>query len=49
MSGETWELFAQSCCGCPIPASVKGQVGWGFGQPGLVSCPPAHDRGVGNG
>jgi len=27
---------AQRRCGCPIPAGVWGQVGWGPGQPGLV-------------
>ncbi|GAB0186399.1 hypothetical protein GRJ2_001105200 [Grus japonensis] len=27
--------------------SVQGQVGWGFGQPGLVEGVPAHGRGVG--
>ena len=28
--------FAQRGCGCPVPGSVQGQVGWGPGQPGLV-------------
>lgn len=28
------------CCGCPIPGSVKGQVGQGFGQPGLAGGVP---------
>ena len=34
-------------CGCPIPGSVQGQVGWGFEQPALVEGVPAHGRGVG--
>ncbi|GAB0188788.1 hypothetical protein GRJ2_001344100 [Grus japonensis] len=29
------------------PSPVQGQVGWGFGQPGLVEGVPAHGRGVG--
>ncbi|NXP40405.1 GTF2I factor, partial [Leiothrix lutea] len=32
-------------CGCPMPGSVRGQVGWGFEQPGLVEGIPAHGRG----
>ena len=35
-SGEVLEWAAQSGCGCLIPGSVQGQVGWGPGQPGLV-------------
>ena len=35
-------------CGYPwLPGSVEGQVGWGFGQRGLVEGVPAHGRGVG--
>jgi len=41
------ELVAQRSCGCPLPGSVQGQVGWGFEQPGLVEDVPAHGRGVG--
>ncbi|GAB0186503.1 hypothetical protein GRJ2_001115600 [Grus japonensis] len=41
-----WHRFQRSC-GCPIPGSVQGQVGWGFGQRGLVEGVPAHGRGVG--
>jgi len=26
----------QRSCGCPLPGSVQGWVGWGFEQPGLV-------------
>ena len=37
---------AQISCGCPIIGSVKGQVGWGFEQAGLVEGIPAHSRGV---
>jgi len=34
-------------CGCPLPGSVQGQVGWSSEQPGLVEDVPAHGRGVG--
>ena len=44
---ETLEEVAQRGCGCPIPGSVQGQVGWGFEQPGLVKNVPACGRGVG--
>ena len=27
---------AQRSCGCPIPGSAQGQLGWGLEQPGLV-------------
>ena len=33
---EALEQVAQRGCGCPLPGSVQGQVGWGFEQPGLV-------------
>ncbi|GAB0182869.1 cAMP-dependent protein kinase inhibitor alpha [Grus japonensis] len=45
--GETLEQVAQRSCGCPLPGSVQDQVGWGFGQRGLVEGVPAHGRGVG--
>jgi len=45
--GEALEQVAQRSCGCPLPGSVQGQVGWGFEQPGLVAGVPAHSRGVG--
>ncbi|GAB0183236.1 mitochondrial enolase superfamily member 1 [Grus japonensis] len=45
--GETLEQVAQRGCGCPLPGNVQGQVGWGFGQCGLVEGVPAHGRGVG--
>ena len=41
--GEALEQVSQRSCGCPLP----GQVGWGFGQPGLVEGVPAYGRGVG--
>jgi len=44
------EMLAQAAqrnCGCPLPVSVQGQVGWVFEQPGLVEDVPAHGRGVG--
>ena len=34
--GEALTQAAQRDCGCPVPGSVQGQVGWGPGQPGLV-------------
>jgi len=37
----------QRSCGCPLPGSVQGQVGWGFEQSGLVEGVPAHGREVG--
>ena len=40
-------LAAQRSCGCPLPGSVQGQVGWSSEQPGLVGDVSAHDRGVG--
>jgi len=45
--GETPEQVAQRSCGCPLPGSVQGQVGWSFEQPGLVEDVPAHSRAVG--
>ena len=41
------EQVAQRGCGCPLPGSVEGQVGWGFEQPGLVEGVHTHGRGVG--
>ena len=43
--GEALEQVAQRSCGCPFPASVQGQEGWGFQQPGLVEVVPAHSWG----
>lgn len=33
--------------GCPIHGNIRGQVGWGSGQPGLGEGVPAHSRGLG--
>jgi len=44
--GEALEQVAWRSCGCPLPGSVQGQVGWGFEQPGLVEGVPVHGRGV---
>ena len=41
--GET----CTSGCGCPLPGSVEGQVGWAFVQPNLVEAVPARGRGLG--
>jgi len=38
--------LAQRSCGCPLPGSVQGQVGWSSEQPGLVDYVPAHGRGL---
>ena len=38
---------AQRSCGCLLPGSVQGQVGWSSEQPGLVEDVPAHGRGGG--
>ncbi|GAB0203618.1 mitochondrial enolase superfamily member 1 [Grus japonensis] len=45
--GEALEQVAQRGCGSPLPGSVQGQVGGGFGQRGLVEGVPAYGRGVG--
>jgi len=42
-----WNQAALRSCGCPLPRSVQGQVGWGSEQNGLVEGGPAHVRGVG--
>ena len=41
IQNETPKQAAQRSCGCPIPRSAQDQVGWGFGQPGLVGGVPA--------
>ena len=41
LCGEALAQVAQRSCGCPLPGRVQGQVGWGFGQPGLVEGVPA--------
>ena len=37
----------QRSCGCTLPGSVQGQIGWSSEQPGLVEDVAAHGRGVG--
>jgi len=44
---EALEQVAQRSCGCPLPGSVQGQVGWSSEQRGVVEGVPAHGRGVG--
>jgi len=46
-SGEALAQVAQRGCGCPLPGSVQGQAGWGFGQPALVEGVPDRGRGLG--
>jgi len=46
-ASEALVQVAQRSCGCPLPGSVRDQVGRGFEQPGLVEDVPAHGRGVG--
>jgi len=45
VGGEALAQAAQRSCGCPLPGSVQGQVGWGFEQLGLVEGGPAHGGG----
>lgn len=40
---RAWHRLPRKSCGCPIPGSVQGQAGWGFGQPVLAGV-PAHGR-----
>jgi len=44
--GEALAQVAQRSCGCPLPGSVQGQVGWSSERPGLVEDGPAHGRGL---
>lgn len=30
----------------PVPGSIQGHIGWGFEQPGLLECDPAHGGGL---
>jgi len=41
------EQVSQRSCGCPLPGSVQGLVGWSSEQPGLVEDVTAHGRRVG--
>jgi len=34
VGGEALAQVAQRSCGCPLPGSVEGQVGWSSEQPG---------------
>ena len=42
---ELLDRVAQRICGCPIPESVQGQVGWDPEQYDLVGGHPAHNKG----
>jgi len=42
--GEALEQVAKTGCGCPLPRSVQGQVGWSSEQPGLAEDVPARGR-----
>jgi len=44
---ETLEEVAQRSCGCSLPGSVQGQVGWSSEASGLVEDIPADGRGAG--
>jgi len=44
---ETPAKVAQRSCGCPLPGSVQGQVGWSSEQPGVVEDVSARGRRVG--
>ncbi|KAJ7399329.1 Syntaxin-1A [Pitangus sulphuratus] len=41
--GEALAQVAQRSCGCRIPGSVQGHIGWGLEQLGLVEGVPAHE------
>lgn len=45
--GETLEPVAQRCCEGSNPGSVRGQIGWGPKQHGLVKGIPVHICGGG--
>ena len=45
-SSETLEQVVQRNCGCPIPESVQGLVGWGFEKPDAMKDVLAQGRGV---
>ena len=44
---ETKPATSQRSCGCPLPGSAQGQVGWSSEHPGQAEDVPAHGRGVG--
>ena len=41
-----WSMLPREVTNAPVPGRVQGQVGRGFGQPGLVEGGPAPGRGV---
>lgn len=43
---DRFQQVAQKSWGCPIPASVQGQVGQGFEESDLVKDIAAHARGI---
>jgi len=43
---ELERQVAQRGCGCLIPSSIQGEVGWGFEQPGLVGGVLTHSKGL---
>ena len=51
-SAEVLEQASQRGYRCLVPGGVKGQVGWGSGQPGLILdgevVGPACSRGAGD-
>jgi len=46
-TSKVLEQVAKRSCGCPLPGSVQGRVGWSSEQPGLVEGVPAHGIRVG--
>lgn len=44
--GEALEQFSQRSCERPIAGSVRGQVGWGSEQVGLMETFSVHVRAV---
>ena len=42
--GEAQAQAAHRSCGCPIPGVAQVLVGWGPGQPDLVTGNPAHSK-----
>ena len=44
---EALAQVAQRSCGCPLPGTAQGQVGWSSEHPGLVEGVPADGRGGG--
>jgi len=42
---RTREARTRIAPGCPLPAGVQGQAGWGCEQSGLEGAVPAYSRG----